>query len=83
MTPLIASFFALGVLFGLLTYSNRHRFSEGPTTRSENGPRDPMDGRLMWVLISSCLWPILALTGIYSFWRLARVKAAGPVRGPR
>ena len=81
MTPLIASFLALGVLFGLLTYTNRHRFSEGPTTRAEGGPRDAMDGRLMWVLISSCLWPILALTGAYSYVRLARRAAAQ--RGPR
>lgn len=45
-------FLAFGALFGLATYSIRHLFTEGGTTRSDNGERGPMDGRTMWVAMS-------------------------------
>jgi len=82
MTTVIVSFLVLGALFGLSTYSNRHRFSEGPTRSAEEGPRDPLDGLLMWVLISSCLWPILVLTGAYSYVRVTRVRARAAASRP-
>jgi hypothetical protein len=71
--PMIA-FLAFGACFGLLTYTHRHHFSEGPARRATGGKSDPMDSRVLWVLICSFLWPILALTGLYSSWRLARVR---------
>lgn len=75
LTLPIVLFLALGACFGLLTYSNRHLFSEGPTRRDEQGRNDPMNGRLMWVLICTFLWPIMALTGLHSWWVLARRRA--------
>jgi len=64
----IVLFLGVGAVFGLATYSNRHLFSEGPTQRTSDSG-SALNGRLLWVLISTCLWPILALTGLYSLWR--------------
>jgi hypothetical protein len=75
MNTLIVSFLVFGALFGLATYSNRHLFSEGSTSRSDHGERGPMDGRAMWVAISCFLWPILMLTGLFSAWHRSRAKA--------
>ncbi len=77
MTTPIVLFLVFGACFGLATYSNRHLFSEGPRRRADEGERDPLDGRLMWVAICTCLWPLLAMTGVYGFWRQsqARVQA--------
>lgn len=75
MTTAIVLFLAFGVCFGLATYTNRHRFSEGSTAPSD-GARNAADSRAMWVLISSGLWPILTLGGLVSLWRLSRA----PVR---
>ena len=75
MTDRIVLFLVTGALFGLLTYSRRHLFSEGATK-----PGQPKDGsfaesRLLWVMLCSCLWPLMALTGLVSWWKLARAKA--------
>lgn len=67
-TPIIL-FLVFGALFGLATYSNRHHFSEGTTRQTSAAEKDPMDSRLAWTLICSCLWPLMALTGLYSFVR--------------
>lgn len=75
MTLTLVVFFALGACFGLITYSNRHLFSEGPTRRAEQGKTELMDGRLMWTLICTMLWPIMALTGLHTWWILARRRA--------
>ena len=72
MTDSIIGFLIFGALFGLATYSRRHLFSEGPTRRPAEGQRGIADGRLMWVLICTPLWPLMVLTGAYSLWRLAR-----------
>ena len=68
MTWPIALYLLVGAVFGLLTYSKRHLFSEGPSKAS--GDSDSLGGRLMWAAICSCLWPLMALTGLYSGWRL-------------
>jgi hypothetical protein len=84
LTAVIVGFLAFGALFGLATYSRRHLFSEGPTRPPPAGPRGPADGRVMWVLICTPLWPLMALTGAHSLWRLwrrARVRARAP-HGP-
>jgi len=72
----IVLYFVFGAAFGLATFSKRHLFSEGTTRNTGTEPRDAMDGRVMWVLLSTCLWPMLALTGVYSAWR--RKRKAGP-----
>ncbi len=74
MTTPIVLFLVFGALFGLATYSNRHLFNEGPRRRADAGERDPLDGRLMWVAISTCLWPLLAMTGVYALWRRSQVR---------
>lgn len=59
-------FVAIGVLFGLLTYTNRHLFSEGPTRPADGGDPGLLEGRLYWLALSSCLWPVLTMAGIYA-----------------
>ena len=71
----IALFLVFGFCFGLASYSNRHLFSEGPTQRRDKGKADPLDGRLMWTLICTMLWPIMVLTGLNSWWILSRRRA--------
>ncbi len=66
----IALYFLCGACFGLATFSSKHLFSEGPERQVDPARREAMDGRLMWVLICSFLWPIMALTGLSSLWRL-------------
>jgi hypothetical protein len=68
----IAAFLAVGAAFGLATYSKRHLFSEGATRDPGNGSRDALDGRLVWVVLCTGLWPIYVLTGLFSLWRRSR-----------
>jgi len=76
VTATILLFLAFGLCFGLATLSNRHLFSEGPSRKGQaGGDDDTLSQRVMWVLICSTLWPILALTGVYSLVRRARVRA--------
>ena len=75
MTTAIVLYFLFGALFGLATFSNRHLFSEGPTTRDESGASGSRFARLGWALLCSSLWPIMILTGLHSAWRLARRRA--------
>lgn len=73
MTTPILAFIALGLCFGLATMSRQHFFSEGVSAD------DPAAGgwkqRLVWVLMCSLLWPLMALTGLHSLWLLARRRA--------
>lgn len=61
-------FVATGALFGLLTHSHRHLFSEGHTERSAGDETDPMQGRFAWTLLCTALWPLMAMTGVFSWW---------------
>ncbi len=76
----IALFLVFGFCFGLASYSNRHLFSEGPTRRHDKTENDPLDGRLMWTLICTLLWPIMVLTGLNSWWILSRRRAVAARR---
>jgi hypothetical protein len=82
LTNPIIAFIVVGILFGLATYSRRHLFSEGPTRRTDEANGDALDGRVMWVMISTALWPILMLTGIYSLVRMSRVRARASRHNP-
>ncbi len=64
----VALFTLFGALFGLATHANRHLFSEGHTRRNASDDADPMQTRLAWVLLCAALWPLMALTGLYSWW---------------
>ena len=68
MPAFIVIFIASGVLFGLLTHRHRHLFSEGHTRRSAADDNDPMQGRFAWTLLCSALWPLMALTGVFTWW---------------
>jgi hypothetical protein len=75
VTHTIVLFLAFGALFGLATFSHRHLFSEGPSRKAESGDSDDTLGqRVLWVLICSGLWPLMALTGMLSLLRLRRVR---------
>ena len=82
MNDAIVWFFVFGAVFGLATYSKRHLFSEGPTVRAADAAGLELGGRLVWALVSSCLWPILVLTGLYSLRRLA-LRRVAVTRGNR
>ncbi|MCA3240439.1 MAG: hypothetical protein ING89_03980 [Rubrivivax sp.] len=67
--PVAITLFTLfGALFGLATYSRRHLFSEGHTKRAAADLSDPMQSRLAWVLLCVALWPLMGLTGAFSWW---------------
>ena len=76
----IALFLIFGFCFGLVTYSNRHLFSEGPTNRREKSESDLLDGRVMWTLTCTMLWPVMVLTGLNTWWILARRRAVAARR---
>jgi hypothetical protein len=69
------AFLAIGAGFGLVTFSRRHLFSEGPSRAGKGGDEDDTPGqRLIWVLSCSALWPLMLLTGAVSLWRLRSVR---------
>ncbi len=74
----IVAFLVFGACFGWATFSRRHLFSEGVTREAEGG----WGARVVWVLLCSGLWPLMALTGLHSAWMLARRRAAA-ARVPR
>jgi hypothetical protein len=70
----IVGYLVIGAVFGLATFSRRHLFSEGPTRSTGTARRDALDGRIVWTLLCIGLWPIFALTGVYSLWRQSRKR---------
>ena len=79
----IIGFIAFGILFGLLTYGNRHLFGEGPSRREDADPNNGPQGMALWVMICSMLWPILAFTGAYGAWRRAQADRAERIAARR
>lgn len=73
MTTPILLFIVLGLCFGLATMTRQHFFSEG-VSRSDADVRG-WKQRVVWVLMCSLLWPLMALTGLHSLWLLARRRA--------
>lgn len=73
MNTWIAAYIAFGLCFGWFTHSRQHLFSEGPARPAQAGQASGQHVRLAWVLVCGGLWPIMALTGLYSLWRLARL----------
>lgn len=68
----IAAYAGFGACFGLLSFSRRHLFSEGPSRRADDTTKGQLGARLAWALVCSGLWPLMALTGLYSWWRMSR-----------
>ena len=83
MSAQIIGFIAFGILFGLLTYGNRHLFGEGPSRREDADPHNGPQGMALWVMICSLLWPILAFTGAYGAWRRLQASRAERAPAPR
>ncbi len=75
MNTVLVVFFSLGLLFGWFTWPHRHLFSEGHTRRGRPGEDDGPGQRVVWVLVCSALWPLFALTGLYSAVHRARARA--------
>jgi hypothetical protein len=68
VTERIVLFLVTGALFGLLTYSRRHLFSEGVSKPVPGKAGGFMEGRLLWTMVCSALWPLMALTGLFNAW---------------
>lgn len=79
MTIQITLFLVFGACFGLLTFSYRHLFSEGPKTIDETPEGNTMVSRFMWMLICTFLWPIMIITGVHTAWILHKRKSQAPV----
>lgn len=70
----IVVFLLFGAGFGLMTFSYRHIFSEGPN-KVETSPNGPtLTSRVLWAMVCTFLWPIMVLTGLNSAWILAKRK---------
>jgi hypothetical protein len=76
----IMTFLLIGASFGLVSFPNRHLFSEGPS-RSEAAVGTQWSARLFWAAVCTFLWPIMLLTGFHSAWILAKRKRAALVAG--
>jgi preprotein translocase subunit SecG len=75
MTIYISAFLVFGVVFGLVTFSRRHLFSEGPKEVEQSSGDNNFVSRVMWMLICAFLWPIMVLTGLNSLRILSKRKA--------
>jgi hypothetical protein len=75
LTTSIVLYLLFGAGFGLATFSKRHLFSEGPTQRDDAAATHGLKARLFGMLICTCLWPVMALTGLHSWWLLSRRRA--------
>ena len=79
LTIQIKLFLVFGACFGLLTFSRRHLFSEGPKTKDETREGNAVMSRLIWMLICTFLWPIMIITGIHTAWILHKRKSQASV----
>jgi hypothetical protein len=65
----ISWFLVAGFLFGLLTYSRRRLFGEGPPDQHVD-PQDGLQGPVFWVAICIFLWPVLIISGLHGLCRV-------------
>jgi thiosulfate reductase cytochrome b subunit len=75
MTIYIFVFLVFGAVFGQVTFSWRHLFSEGPKKVEESTEDNNLGRRVIWMLICTFLWPIMVLTGLNSLRILSKRKA--------
>ena len=74
MNIYIYLFLLFGAVFGLLTFSYRHIFSEGPQQIDTAEGGHSLASRVLWAMVCTFLWPIMVLTGLNSARILARRK---------
>jgi hypothetical protein len=79
LTIQITLFLVFGACFGLLTFSRRHLFSEGPKIKDETPEGNTVVSRLIWMLICTFLWPIMIITGVHTAWILHKRKSQAAV----
>ena len=72
MNTYLIVFLIIGAGFGLVSFPNRHLFSEGPTQTAENTQPGSAGSRIVWALVCTFLWPLLLLAGLNSARILAR-----------
>jgi hypothetical protein len=72
MNAYILSYLVIGFCFGVVSFSNRNLFSEGPTRLEVGSGAAQLQERAFWALLCTFLWPILLLTGLYSAWILKK-----------
>ena len=70
----ICLYLFFGACFGFATYSQRHLFSEGPRKALNSDQTSFLEGRVFWVMVCTCLWPIMVITGINTAWVLFKRK---------
>jgi len=70
----IIMFLVFGAVFGFATYSRRHLFGEGPSKPKNADPVGGLQGRAYWVSMSTLLWPVLVLAGVYGAYRRRLVQ---------
>ena len=69
-TTFISIYILFGACFGLLSFSQRHLFSEGPHKPKSSEDNPFFERRIFWVLLCAMLWPIMTLTRIHTAWLL-------------
>ena len=75
----IVVFLLFGAGFGLMTFSYRHIFSEGPYKAETPRDGSTLASRVFWAMVRTFLWPIMILTGLNSAWILAKRKRQAAV----
>ena len=68
----IIGFLIIGAGFGLVSFPNRHLFSEGPNQAADSAEPGSAGSRIVWALVCTFLWPLLLLAGLNSARILAR-----------
>ncbi|MEY3913591.1 MAG: hypothetical protein RL509_1635 [Pseudomonadota bacterium] len=74
MNLYIYLFLAIGAVFGLFSYPQRHLFSEGLDKVEPPQGAPSLSSRVLWVMVCTFLWPLMVLTGLNSAWILAKRK---------
>jgi hypothetical protein len=69
----IVTYLVFGAGFGWVTYTRKHLFSEGRELPVDPAQRELLDSRPVWALVCTALWPIMAIAGLMSFWRLRKL----------
>ena len=82
MNLYIYLFLAIGAVFGLFSYPQRHLFSEGLNKVESPEGAPSLSSRLLWVMVCTFLWPLMVLTGINSAWILAKRKRQANLEKP-
>jgi hypothetical protein len=70
----ICLYLFFGACVGFVTYSQRHLFSEGPRKKLNSDNTSALEGLVFWVMVCTCLWPIMVITRINTAWVLFKRK---------